>query len=204
MQQPSAHHDAWGVLDADGRVDPNTPALIALGTSSEALRALHARLLCADLTVLGSRTIEMTSAHISLFTVAERIGSRLGFSAGTAVRPSPATATVAAVYDALLARWDGSVLRGGATRLVLEGTCRGAMVVDADGTHSYGVLDGMSPMVQFRDATEPGDQLAVGTPAGDFRAFSAGKASVVLALGSTRGGVPRTEQWLDDLDAALA
>src|SRR5215211_1449862 len=94
----SGNQDGWGVLDPDGRIDPHAPALIALGRSAEALRGLHARLLSADLTLLGGRTVATMSAHVAVFTVAERICGSLRFSAGAAMEPNGAVALVAASY----------------------------------------------------------------------------------------------------------
>src|SRR5215211_4196858 len=94
----SDEHGASGVLDPDGRIDPHAPALIALGRSADAVRGLHARLLSADLTLLGARSVATMSAHLAVFTVAERICRSLRFSAGVAIQPTAATALIAASY----------------------------------------------------------------------------------------------------------
>ena len=133
----------------------------------------------------------------------EWTGKALEFWAGTALRADESSAISDAAYDALLSPWRGSVITAGAARLVANGTCRAAMVVDDSGVSTFGPADNFPPLGGRGVTPEPGARLAVRTPTGDFRALSLGAASVMLLITPRWTGARRVEEWFDLLENAL-
>jgi hypothetical protein len=172
--------------------------------SAAAFDRAYSALLCAELVVLGLRTTTTASGNLGVVTFKERTGRTVEFWAGAALRPDEQSAVEAAVHDALLTPWNGSVLAAGSARLVNAGVCRAAKVVDEHGTTTFGPTDGFPPLGGIGVTPEPGTRLAVRTPAGDFRALSLRAASVMLLVAPGWTGARRVEQWFDVLEDALA
>jgi hypothetical protein len=160
-------------------------------------------LLCADLTVLGARTLATHTAHLALVAVKERTVSAIDFWAGSALRDGHDHALRDALCDALLTRWHGSFLAGGVARLVADRTCRAAIVHDDTGTRTFGTAGEIPPLTGRHDILEPGARLAVRTPDGDFRGISFGSATVLLSVTPGWDTARRVEDWFDRLEAAM-
>ena len=167
------------------------------------LNRAYSAFLCADLSLLGSRTAPTASGHIGVLTMKEWTGKALEFWAGAALRDDESTALCDAAYDALLAPWRGSVLVAGAARLVANGNCRAAMVMDDSGVTTFGPAEQFPPLGGQGVTPEPGARLAVRTPTGDFHALSLGAASVMLLITPGWSGARRVEEWFDVLENAL-
>src|SRR4029078_362663 len=122
-------------LDAQGRVHRDSGvAAVAPGALPRAFEAL----VCAELRLIGARTVDTPNGYLSIMTLRERSGLALELWGGAALRDDPDTARCDAAADALLGPWQDSAIVAGAARLVAEGTCRGAMAIDDDGVTSYG------------------------------------------------------------------
>src|SRR4051812_21512720 len=122
-------------LDDHGRIHTKRDAEHA---SPKALTRVFEALVCAELRVIGARTVDTPSGCLAIITLRERSGPLLELWAGAALRNDRDTALRDAAADALLAPWHNSAIVAGAARLVAEGTCRGAMVIDDAGVTSYG------------------------------------------------------------------
>jgi hypothetical protein len=188
-------------LDDQGRVDgnpdsaPNAPEAIA--------RAFEA-LLCAELGIIGARTVDTPNGHLGMMTLREGNGTSLAFWAGTALRADRAAALRDAAIDAVLGAWHGSVIVAGAARLVAEGTCRAAMVIDDRGVATYGPTTEFPPFGTRGAPPQPGARLAARSTRGEFQALSLGGASVMLNVVPGEQHALRVESWFDELEAALA
>jgi hypothetical protein len=188
-------------IDGTGRVTsvalPSGPELDGELTSS------LSTLLCAHFVVLGARVVAMASGHLGIVTVKERAVNGTRFYAGTALRAGADQALGDAALDAFLGPYQGSILAGGAARLVGDRTCRAARVHDDIATRTFGPSEELPPPTVPQDMLEPGARVAVRTPNGDFRGISLGDASVML--GVTPGWDParRVEDWFDALETAL-
>lgn len=185
------------MMDVNGRLT-RSPS-----TWDGEIGSAFARLLCADLSLLGSRTAPTATGHLGVLTLKEWTGRSLEFWAGAALRADESSALCDAAYDALLAPWGGSVIVAGAARLVANGTCRGAMVSDDTGVTTFGPVENFPPLGEQGATPEPGARLAVCTPAGDFHVLSLGAASVMLLITPGWTAARRVEEWFDVLDDAL-
>ena len=186
-------------LDPQGRVQ----GIPGKQHAPEAITREFARLVSAELGVIGARAVETPTGHLAILTVKERSGPAVEFWAGVALRDDPAAALFGAAIDALLAPWHHSAVVAGAARLVAEGTCSAAMVIDANGVTTYGPPTDFPPLGGNGIKPEPGARLATRTVRGEFRALSLGGASVMLSVvpGTQHGR--RVERWFDALDVAL-
>jgi hypothetical protein len=164
-------------------------------------RAFEA-LVCARLGVIGARTIATPNGHLGIMTLRERSGTALEFWAGAALRTDPASALCDAAADALLGRWHHSVIVAGAARLVAEGVCRAAMVIDDTGVAAYGAPTDFPPFSGPRLTPEPGARLAARTARGEFRALSLGASSVMLDMVPGTQNGRRIQHWFDALEMA--
>jgi hypothetical protein len=186
-------------LDDQGRVhgepglDPVAPELLT--------RAFEG-LLCAELSVIGARTVDTPNGHLAILSLKERSGPVVELWAGAALRTDPATAMCDAASDALLGHWHESVVVAGAARLVAEGTCRAAMVIDDRGVTTYGPATDFPPLEGPGRSSELGARLAARTQRGEFRALSLGGASVMLNVVPGAQHARRVERWFDALEAA--
>jgi len=159
-------------LDEQGRVADTALAPLPDGNEVAELSRLLAELLCAELSVLGARTVPTLTGHLGIVTMKERTAGSLEFWAGAALRPDPAPALRDAACDALLADWRGSVAVAGAARLVADGTCRSAVVLDDSGVTRFGQAHEIPQLGGLGVAPEAGARLAVRTAAGE-RAWDA-------------------------------
>ena len=187
-------------LDDQGRV---RGALSAEPSSPEALTRAFEALVCADLGLIGARTVDTPNGYLGIMTLRERSGSSLELWAGAALRADAGTALCDAAADALLAPWHDSAIVAGAARLVAEGTCRAAMVIDDTGVTSYGPPTDFPPLGARGLEPEAGDRLAARTTRGEFRALSLGGASVMLNVIPGPQNGRRIELWFDAIEAAL-
>ena len=185
-------------LDDQGRVH-GEPGYAPI--APETLTRAFEGLVCAELGVIGTRTVDTPNGHLAIMTLKERSGPVIEFWAGAALRSDPATALCDATADALLRYWHDSVIVAGAARLVAEGTCGAAMVIDDTGVTTYGpptefpaLGPGMEP--------EAGARLAARTARGEFRALSLGGASVMLNVVPGAQHSRRVERWFDALEDA--
>jgi len=188
-------------LDEQGRVHAKRDAEPA---STEALIRAFEGMVCAELRLIGSRTVETPSGYLAIITLRERSGSLLELWAGAALRDDRDTALRDAAADALLAPWHDSAIVAGAARLVAEGTCRGAMVIDDAGVTSYGPTTEFPPLGARGMEPEAGDRLVARTMRGEFHALSLGGASVMLNVVPGGQNARRIELWFDALEAAMA
>jgi hypothetical protein len=160
-------------------------------------------LVCAELGVIGARTVDTPNGHLAIMTLKERSGPVIELWAGAALRPDPASALCDAAGDALLSDWHDSVIVAGAARLVAAGPCRAAMVIDDTGVTTYGPPTEF-PLIGGPGTTpEPGARLAARTGRGEFRALSLGGASVMLNVVPGAQHAHRVERWFAALEAAL-
>jgi hypothetical protein len=186
-------------LDDQGGVhgDPGSGP-IAPETLTRAFEAL----LCAELSVIAARTVDTPNGHLAIMTLKERSGPTIELWAGAALRPDPATALCDAAADALLGLWHNSVVVAGAARLVAEGTCGAAMVIDERGVTTYGPPTDFPPLDGPGRTSELGARLAARTARGEFRALSLGGASVTLNVVPSVQHERRVERWFDALERA--
>jgi hypothetical protein len=194
---PHAHRPF--ALDNHGRVHFE-PAIEPL--PADTLARAFEGLVCAELGVIGARTVDTPNGHLAIMTLKERSGAAVAFWAGAALRPDPASALCGAAADALLGPWHESVIVAGAARLVAEGTCRAAMVIDDTGVTTYGPPTDFPPLGGPGVTPEPGDRLAARTARGVFRALALGGASVMLNVVPGPHYGRRIEIWFDALEAA--
>lgn len=188
--------DDDGVVARPDSTPGDTPA------AAQMLCDAYGTLVAADLTLLGARVVETGTVHVALCSMLERSREPVTIWTGTGTHPDPITAVARALHDAVLTPWAGSALRAGATRLVLEGTCLAARVTDRGGDASLGRSSPFPPLGPFAESAESGSRLAMGTEAGEFRAFALGRARVALAVGSAPSAAARVESWFDALDRA--
>ena len=186
-------------LDDQGRVQ-GEPGLDA--PPPEALTRAFEGLLCAELGVIGARTVDTPNGHLAIMTLKERSGPVIELWAGAALRSDPATALCDAAADALLGFWHDSVIVAGAARLIAEGTCRAGMVIDDRGVTTYGPPTEFPPLDGPGRSSEPGARLAARTARGEFRALSLGGASVMLNVVPGVQHARRVERWFDALEDA--
>jgi hypothetical protein len=169
----------------------------------EAIAREFASLVAAELAVIGGRTVETPNGHLGIMTLKERSGPVVEFWAGVALRADPAEALFDAAVDALLAPWHHSAVVAGAARLVAEGSCSAAMVIDETGVTTYGPPTDFPPLGGPGIKPEPGARLATRTVRGEFRALSLGGASVMLSVVPDTHSGRRVERWFEALDVAL-
>jgi len=187
-------------LDHQGRLE-RTPGVEC--RSPDAIAREFARLVSTELGLIGARIVETPNGHLAMMTFKERSGAAVEFWAGAALRLVSISALYDAAVDALLAPWHDSALVAGAARLVADGACHAAMVIDDTGVTTYGPPTDFPALGGPGFKPEPGARLATRTVHGEFRALSLGGASVMLSVvpGTQHGR--RVERWFDALDAAL-
>jgi|RhiMethySRZTD1v2_1073278.scaffolds.fasta_scaffold250949_2 hypothetical protein len=187
-------------LDGQGRVHAERDAE---PTSPEALARAFGALVCAELGVIGARTVDTPSGCLAIITLRERSGPLLELWAGTALREGRDIALRDAAVDALLAPWHHSAIVAGTARLVADGACRAAMVIDDAGVTSYGPPTEFPPLGARGMEPEAGDRLVARTTRGEFHALWLGAASVMLSVVPGPQNGRRIELWFDTLEAAL-
>jgi len=170
--------------------------------SPDAIARDFERLVSTELSIVGTRTVETPNGCLGIMTLRERTGLAMEFWAGVSLRLDPVSALYDAAIDALLRPWHDSALVAGAARLVAEGACHAAMVIDDTGVTTYGPPTDF-PSLGPGFKPEPGARLATRTVHGEFRALSLGGASVMLSVVSGTQHGRRVERWFDALDAAL-
>jgi hypothetical protein len=169
----------------------------------KALVCAFEALVCAELGLIGARTVDTPNGYLGIMTLRERSGLSLELWAGAALREDPDTALCDAAADALLGPWHDSAIVAGAARLVADGTCRAAMVIDDTGVTSYGPPTDFPPLSARGLEPGAGDRLAARTTRGEFRALWLGGASVMLNVVPGPQNCRRIELWFDALEAAL-
>jgi len=186
-------------LDGQGRVRGEAEPELH---SPEALARAFAALMCAELGLIGARTVDTPNGSLGIITLRERSGPLLELWAGAALRSDRDAALRDATADALLAPWHHSAIVAGAARLVANGTCRAAMVIDDAGVTSYGPPTDFPPLGARGMAPEAGDRLVARTMRGEFHALSLGGASVMLNVVPGAQNGRRVERWFDALEDA--
>jgi hypothetical protein len=187
-------------LDDQGRLHAKHDAAPC---SPEALTRAFEAVICAELGVIGARIVDTPNGYLGIMALRERTGSSLELWAGAALREDPETALRDAAADALLRSWHESALVAGAARLVAEGSCRAAVVIDDGGITSYGPPTEFPPLGARGLTPEAGDRIAARTTRGEFRALSLGAASVMLNVVPGVQNGRRIEVWFDTLETAL-
>src|SRR6478752_5140936 len=153
-------------LDHQGRVE-RTPG-VELHSADAIVREFE-RLVSTELGIIGARTVDTPNGHLAIMTLKERSGLSVEFWAGVALRLDPASALYDAAIDALLGPWHDSALVAAAARLVAEGACHAAMVIDNTGVTTYGPSTDFPSLGGPGFKPEPGARLATRTVHGEFR-----------------------------------